>query len=136
MHIHELPFSKNDCTTAGEHYNPQKTNHGAKHDWVRHVGDLGNIYADKNEIVEFDYTDTMISLFNGYSVINRTLVVSFRCYFKSLFRAYFFLLFFLIHFSKITQDEDNLGRENDLESKKTGKSGSPIACGIIELLKD
>ncbi|XP_074604886.1 uncharacterized protein LOC141858134 isoform X2 [Brevipalpus obovatus] len=105
MHILELPTMGNDCLSAGEHYNPQKTEHGGKHDWNRHVGDLGNIFADKNGVATFDLTDLLISLSGGYSIINRTLV--------------------------ITERADDLGRGTDLGSKRDGNSGPPVACGVI-----
>ena len=31
--------------------------------------------------------------------------------------------------------QDDLGRGNDAESKKTGNSGSRVACGVIGLAK-
>lgn len=76
MHVLEKPLTGNDCSSGGDHYNPQKTEHGGKHDWIRHVGDLGNIFADRDGIAYFDLTDQIISLTGGYSVFNRTIVVS------------------------------------------------------------
>lgn len=76
MHILEMPILGNDCLSGGDHYNPQKTEHGGKHDWNRHVGDLGNIFADSNGVATFELTDLLISLSGGYSIVNRTLVVS------------------------------------------------------------
>uniref|UniRef100_T1KD37 Superoxide dismutase copper/zinc binding domain-containing protein n=2 Tax=Tetranychus urticae TaxID=32264 RepID=T1KD37_TETUR len=109
MHILEKPLTGNDCSSGGDHYNPQKTEHGGKYDWIRHVGDLGNIFADRDGIAYFDLTDQIISLSGGYSVLNRTIVV--------------------------TEKADDLGRSGDLESKRTGNSGPAIACGLIQLAK-
>ncbi|XP_053201999.1 trithorax group protein osa-like [Panonychus citri] len=109
MHVLEKPLTGNDCSSGGDHYNPQKTEHGGKHDWIRHVGDLGNIFADRDGIAYFDLTDQIISLTGGYSVFNRTIV--------------------------ITEKPDDLGRSGDLESKRTGNSGSAIACGTIQVAK-
>lgn len=75
MHIYEMPFLGGDCLSAGDHYNPQKTEHGGKHDWNRHIGDLGNIFADANGVASFDLTDLLISLTGGYSIVNRTIAV-------------------------------------------------------------
>lgn len=76
MHILEMPMLGNDCLSGGEHYNPQKTEHADRHDRIRHVGDLGNIFADRSGVATFAITDPLISLLGGFSVINRTLVVS------------------------------------------------------------
>lgn len=90
MHIYEMPFIGGDCVSSGDHYNPQKTEHGGKHDWNRHIGDLGNIFADSDGVANFEFTDLLISLTGGYSIINRTLGVSpvsptssklFNCYY-------------------------------------------------------
>uniref|UniRef100_T1K3Q8 Superoxide dismutase copper/zinc binding domain-containing protein n=1 Tax=Tetranychus urticae TaxID=32264 RepID=T1K3Q8_TETUR len=107
MHIYEMPFIGGDCVSAGDHYNPQKTEHGGKHDWNRHIGDLGNIHADSDGVANFEFTDLMISLTGGYSIVNRTIGIS--------------------------EKADDLGRGNDLQSKKDGNAGSPIACGIVHL---
>jgi Cu-Zn family superoxide dismutase len=49
FHIHETgDCSKVDFTSAGGHFNPEKTNHGALHAEPSHAGDLGNLVADKN----------------------------------------------------------------------------------------
>ena len=49
FHIHEFgDCSKADFTSAGGHFNPGKTNHGALHAETSHAGDLGNLVADKD----------------------------------------------------------------------------------------
>jgi hypothetical protein len=37
---------------------------------------------------------------------------------------------------QITENPDDLGRSENMESKLTGNSGLPIACGTIKLVKD
>ncbi|XP_015794098.1 mucin-2 isoform X2 [Tetranychus urticae] len=107
LHIYELPFIAGDCTTAGDHYNPKKTEHGGKNDWNRHIGDLGNIYVYSDGVAFFEEMDLQISLHGGHSIVNRTLGIS--------------------------EKADDLGRGNDFQSKKDGNAGTPIACGIIHL---
>lgn len=74
LHILENKRFK-DCS-VGEHYNPTNTAHGGKHDWIRHVGDLGNIFADRDGVAYFDMTDQVVSLVGSNSIMNRTVVVS------------------------------------------------------------
>lgn len=37
----------NGCLSAGSHFNPDNAAHGGNDASVRHVGDLGNIVADR-----------------------------------------------------------------------------------------
>lgn len=49
FHIHENgDCSAADFSTAGGHFNPSQTSHGAMDSTQRHIGDLGNLVADKN----------------------------------------------------------------------------------------
>jgi superoxide dismutase, Cu-Zn family len=74
FHVHE----KGDCSapdgsSAGPHFNPAKTEHGAPQNG--HAGDLGNIMADNNGIAEIDIFKPGVSLassdttFVGHSLI-------------------------------------------------------------------
>ncbi len=59
------------CTSAGAHYNPFNTSHGAPTDSVesRHVGDLGNIQSDENGVAVLDFSDGIIKLDGPQSII-------------------------------------------------------------------
>lgn len=47
FHIHEVgDCSKADFTSAGGHFNPDKTPHGSTAGEHRHAGDMGNLVAD------------------------------------------------------------------------------------------
>jgi superoxide dismutase, Cu-Zn family len=91
---------------AGAHYNPFGTTHGGPNTDVRHVGDIGNVYANEDGVV---YLSGLImkntSLTGPYSVLNRTLTIH--------------------------ENLDDLGYGNFTDSKTTGHSGRRIGCGII-----
>jgi Cu-Zn family superoxide dismutase len=76
FHIHEL----GDCSdpegkSAGGHFNPYDKRHGAPGDNERHVGDLGNIYADSTGKASLNMIDTVISLNGSNSIIGRAVIV-------------------------------------------------------------
>jgi superoxide dismutase, Cu-Zn family len=107
FHIHEFGDLSNGCVSAGAHYNPFNKTHGGPDDEERHVGDLGNINADKDGNAEWEYEDKLIRLTGPYTVIGRSVI----CHEK----------------------EDDLGRGNEPDSKTTGAAGARIVCGIIGL---
>ena len=107
FHIHRTGDLRQGCKTLCDHYNPFKTNHGGKRCKVRHVGDLGNIKADKNGKVNTVMYDSIIKLSGKYSIIGRSVVIH--------------------------EKKDDLGRGNNKESLITGNAGKRIGCGVIGL---
>lgn len=76
FHIHEYgDCSAEDGSSAGGHFNPEKMPHSSPSSKERHVGDLGNIEADKDGKAHLDYVDTMISFSGKDSIIGRGVVV-------------------------------------------------------------
>ncbi len=78
FHIHEKPIKLgDDCDQAGPHFNPSSSPHGGPHDSAaaRHVGDLGNILADKNGNVKVEFSDYLIDFSGPNSVVWKTLVI-------------------------------------------------------------
>ena len=106
FHIHEFGNLTNGCVTAGPHYNPAGTTHAGPDDEVRHVGDLGNLTADESGVANFTLEDHLIHIYGDVNnVIGRSVVVH--------------------------KNEDDLGRGDNEESKKTGNAGARQACGVI-----
>jgi Cu-Zn family superoxide dismutase len=57
FHIHEFGNLTQGCVSAGGHYNPSGKTHGGPKDQERHVGDLGNIYAEGDKDAVLELTD-------------------------------------------------------------------------------
>ena len=105
FHIHEYGDLREGCSSLCQHYNPKNKNHGGPNDKERHVGDLGNIEANKKGIINMKFVDKEVKLRGKYSVIGRSIVIH--------------------------EDPDDLGKGNHKDSKTTGHAGKRIACGII-----
>ena len=76
FHVHEFgDCSAPDGTSAGGHFNPEGTKHGAPTDIERHVGDLGNLEADADGNAHYERTDTFIALSRPHSIIGRAIIV-------------------------------------------------------------
>lgn len=106
FHIHETGNLLDTCKSCKSHFNPYNKNHGGPLSKERHIGDLGNIEANKKGIVNQVVYDNHIKLRGTKSnIIGRSLVVH--------------------------QDEDNFGIPGDEESLKTGRAGSRIGCAVI-----
>jgi len=76
IHIHEFgDLSSPDFTSAGGHFNPGNKAHAAPYDMERHVGDLGNIEADKSGRVKDNFLDEKIALTGSNSIIGRSVII-------------------------------------------------------------
>ena len=97
---------------SGGHFNPANAEHAGPADAQRHAGDLGNVLASADGIIDATIVDAGISLLPGAqtSVIGRSCVLH--------------------------ADVDDLGRGGHADSKTTGHAGARIACGVIGLAAD
>ena len=103
FHIHENgDCSAKDAKSAGGHYNPQGHDHGAPNAQMHHLGDLGNLKADKNGMVEktIDIPAATIEKSNEFSILNRAVIVH--------------------------------SEPDDMKSQPSGNAGKRIACAVIE----
>jgi Cu-Zn family superoxide dismutase len=76
FHIHEYgDASIADGTAAGAHFNPGNKMHGGPDSPERHVGDLGNIEADRSGNAKYNRLDKRISLTGRNSIIGRSIVI-------------------------------------------------------------
>ncbi len=78
FHIHE----KGDCSSAdfksaGGHFNPEKNSHGAPSADEHHVGDLGNVVANKKGVAVFNQYFIEISITGNklHNILGRSLVL-------------------------------------------------------------
>ena len=73
-----------------------------------HVGDLGNVEADKPGVAKFKTVAERVDLHGDRSVVGRALIIH--------------------------KHEDDLGKGGDEESLKTGNARERLACGVIRLM--
>ena len=108
IHIHECGDLRKGCKGGCSHYNPDKTPHGGPRGEKRHRGDLGNIHVSSKGTS----STTILADLTVQEVLGRMIVIH--------------------------SGPDDLGRGSDpkSESKKTGNSGSRVACGIIGLVQE
>ncbi len=76
FHVHEFgDCSSKDGSSAGGHFNPEGKDHGSPHSKDRHVGDLGNITADKDGTAKIMISDSVVSLHGPHSILGRSIIV-------------------------------------------------------------
>lgn len=76
FHIHEFgDCSADDASSAGGHFNPASSSHGAPTADQRHEGDMGNIEADKDGHAALDYVDHAMSLSGERSILGHAVIV-------------------------------------------------------------
>ena len=88
-----------------------KVTHGSPNNTVslRHVGDLGNIIANDQGVVNIDIIDSFIKLSGIESVLGRA---------------------FVVHAGR-----DDLGLGGNATSLANGNAGPRVACGIIKQMR-
>ncbi|MCX6134432.1 MAG: superoxide dismutase family protein [Ignavibacteriales bacterium] len=76
FHIHEFgDCTAADLTSAGGHFNPTQSSHGAPADEMRHSGDLGNIVADEKGMAILEWVDPMMQLSGPNAIIGHAVIV-------------------------------------------------------------
>jgi len=106
FHIHEAGDLTDHCESLCAHFNPYNKKHGCPGMKERHVGDLGNLIADKNGCAKYMMRDDMIQLRGSKcNILGRGLIIH--------------------------ADPDDCGQGENEDSLKTGNSGKRIACAII-----
>ena len=108
FHIHKSGDLRKGCNSLCSHFNPFGAKHGGPDNNRnnRHVGDLGNLLANKNgKVINYKVTDSLIRLTGKNSILGRSVVIH--------------------------EGEDDLGLGDNAESLKTGNAGKRIGCGVI-----
>lgn len=76
FHVHEHgDCSAHDASSAGGHFNPTKSKHGGPDSAERHVGDLGNLEADKDGNAHYERVDKLLTLNGPDTIVTRSVVV-------------------------------------------------------------
>jgi Cu-Zn family superoxide dismutase len=79
FHIHEFGnCSSPDANSAGGHFNPTDMPHAGPKAEKRHIGDLGNLEADKNGVAKLEVTDDIMSLEGPESIVGRSVIIHAR----------------------------------------------------------
>lgn len=103
FHVHETgDCSAPDASSAGGHFNPQGTPHGAPDQPLeqRHAGDLGNIEAGLDGTAQYRRLMPGLQLEGAHSIVGKAVVVH--------------------------------AQADDFTSQPAGDSGPRLACGVIE----
>lgn len=102
FHIHENgDCSGRDAKSAGGHFDPTEHKHGSPESKMHHLGDLGNIKADKNGMIKKSIMipGATISGERAFSIINRSVILH--------------------------------SKADDFTSQPSGNAGARIACAVI-----
>lgn len=76
FHIHESgDCSSDDGSSAGGHFNPTNESHGNFDSQLRHVGDLGNLEANKYGFAHYDRVDSVITIDGENSIVGKSVVI-------------------------------------------------------------
>lgn len=79
FHVHEFGnCSSPDANSAGGHFNPTNMPHAGPKAEKHHLGDLGNLEADRNGTAKLEVTDDLISLEGPKSIVGRSVIVHAR----------------------------------------------------------
>ena len=117
FHIHEAGDLTDSCTSACKHFNPYNKNHGGPNSKERHVGDLGNIKANKSGKCKTSFSDSKIKLKGKNSIIGRSVVIH--------------DLEDDLGLGGLDENGNIIDLKRHQESLKTGNAGKRIACGVI-----
>ena len=107
FHIHVNGDLREGCKSYCSHYNPSGAEHGGLHDDNSHAGDLGNLKADSRGECALSLTT---GKFTVGEIVGRSVIIH--------------------------EDEDDLGKGGEKDSKTTGHSGARIACAIIGIVTE
>src|SRR5687768_1057550 len=76
FHIHEFgDCSAPDAASAGSHFNPTKTPHGAPDAAEHHVGDFGNLEADSGGKAHLELKSNMLKFSGENSILGHAVIV-------------------------------------------------------------
>ncbi len=103
FHLHETgDCSGPDGSSAGGHFNPAGSPHGAPDAPAvqRHAGDLGNLDAAADGTAAYDRVDPVLTLDGPGSIVGKAVIVH--------------------------------AGADDLATQPTGAAGARLACGVIE----
>ena len=76
FHVHENgDCSATDASTAGGHFNPHHSAHGAPSSADRHAGDLGNLEADDAGKAHYERVDKDMTLNGNDSLVGHSVIV-------------------------------------------------------------
>lgn len=105
FHVHESGDLRLGCASLCAHFNPTRSQHGGPRSARRHLGDLGNVFADEHGVARVTIEDSHLRLTGPHGIVGRSLVVH--------------------------AQRDDLGRGPGPESLVTGNSGARVLCGVI-----